>query len=171
MGRKARLHSIESKLFFTLFYLQCYSTFDVWGFVFDLERGRFHRWLYRLQGILETALGKKLVLPERKLESIEQFLERFLGGKEVIFDGTECPVARLNDAQKQKETYSGKKKRHTRKPITGTTLSKPIILLTKARPGKSTTSGNSMKLSESSPFPMKSQSKETSDCRGCKTNL
>jgi hypothetical protein len=135
-GRKARLSSIESKRFFILFDFKCYPTFDVLGFLFDLERGRSHRWVHRLQGLLETALGKKLVLPERKIESMEQFLEWFPDVKEVIVDGTERPVQRPKDSQKQKDCYSGKKKRHTRKHITGSTRKKRIILLTKARDGK-----------------------------------
>jgi DDE superfamily endonuclease/Helix-turn-helix of DDE superfamily endonuclease len=135
-GRKARLHSIEAKLFFILFYFKCYPTFDVLSFLFDLERGRSNRWVHRLQGILERALGKKMVLPERKIESIEQFLVRFPDVKEVIIDGTERPVQRPKDVQKQKDCYSGKKKRHTRKHITGSTREKRIILLTKARDGK-----------------------------------
>jgi hypothetical protein len=135
-GRKARLQSMESKLFFILFYFKCYPTFDVLSFLFDLERGRANRWMHRLQAILETALGKKMALPERKLESIEQFLERFPEVKEVILDGTERPVQRPQDATQQKEHYSGKKKRHTRKHITGSTRKKRVILLTKAQPGK-----------------------------------
>jgi hypothetical protein len=134
-GRKARLRSIESKLFFILFYFKCYPTFDVLSFLFELDRGRANRWVHRLQGILEAALGRKLVLPERKLESIEQFLERFPEVKEVIFDGTERPVQRPQDREKQKAHYSGKKKRHTRKHITGSTHKKRVIILTEAQPG------------------------------------
>jgi DDE superfamily endonuclease/Helix-turn-helix of DDE superfamily endonuclease len=135
-GRKARLGSMAAKLFFILFYFKCYPTFDVLSFLFDLERGRANRWMHRLQGILETALSKKMVLPERKLESIEQCLERFPEVKEVILDGTERPVQRPKDTEKQKEYYSGKKKRHTRKHITGSTRKKRVIILTKARGGK-----------------------------------
>lgn len=135
-GRKARLQSTEAKLFFILFYFKCYPTFDVLGFLFDLERGRSNRWMHRLQGVLETALGRKLVLPERKLESMEQFLEQFPEVKEVILDGTERPAGRPQAPQKQKEAYSGKKKRHTRKHISATTRKKRVILLTQARPGK-----------------------------------
>jgi hypothetical protein len=54
----------------------------------------------------------------------------------VILDGTERPVQRPQDADKQKEHYSGKKKRHTRKHITGSTREKRVIILTKARPGR-----------------------------------
>jgi hypothetical protein len=85
---------------------------------------------------LETALGKKRVLPDRKLASMEQFLERFPEVQEVILDGTERPVQRPQDATQQKKHYSGKKKRHTRKHITGSTRKKRVILLTKAQLGK-----------------------------------
>ena len=110
-GRKARLQSMEAKLFFILFYFKGYPTFDVLGLLFDLERGRSNRWVHRLQGILETALDKKMVLPERKIESIEQFLERFPEVKTVIVDGTERPVQRPQEKDKRKAHYSGKKKR------------------------------------------------------------
>lgn len=135
-GRKARLQNMEAKLFFILFYFKAYPTFDILGLLFELERGRSNRWVHRLQGILETALGKKMVLPERKIERIEQFLERFPGVKEVIVDGTERPVQRPQDKDKRKEHYSGKKKRFTRKHITGTTRNKRVIVLSQAKPGK-----------------------------------
>jgi hypothetical protein len=135
-GRKARLESTQAKLFFILFYFKCYPTFDVLSIIFDLDRGRSNRWVHRLQEILETALGQRMVLPERKIESIEAFLERFPEVKTVIFDGTERPVQRPKDDDKQKENYSGKKKRHTRKHITGTTRDKRVIILTPAKPGK-----------------------------------
>jgi hypothetical protein len=135
-GRKARLQSTQAKVFFILFYFKCYPTFDVLSIIFNLDRGRSNRWVHRLQGILETALGRKMVLPERKIESIEGFLARFPEVKTVIFDGTERPVQRPQDNDKQKEHYSGKKKRHTRKHITGTTSDKRVILLTPAKAGK-----------------------------------
>lgn len=65
-----------------------------------------------------------------------EFLERFPEVKEVMFDSTERPVQRLKDKDKQKEHYSGKKKRHTRKHTTGSTRKKRVIILSKARPGK-----------------------------------
>ena len=135
-GRKARLESIQAKVFFILFYFKGYPTFDVLSIIFDLERGRCNRWVHRLQGILETTLGQRMVLPERKITSIEAFLERFPEVKTVIFDATERPVQRPQDDDKQREHYSGKKKRHTRKHITGTTRDKRVIILTEAEPGK-----------------------------------
>ncbi len=113
-GRKARLHrSFIKSLFFILFYFKCYPTFDVAGVLFDLHRSRAHRWMLRLQPILEKSLGKKMALPERKLESIGEFITRFPSVKEVMIDGTERPIQRPKEQQKQKNHYSGKKKRHT----------------------------------------------------------
>jgi hypothetical protein len=91
--------------------------------------------VHRLLPILETTLGYKQVLPERKLRSIEEFLDRFSDVREVILDGTERPVQSPKDPDNQKAHYSGKKKCHTRKHITGSTRKKRVILLSKARPG------------------------------------
>jgi hypothetical protein len=135
-GRKARLRSIEEKLFFILFYFKCYPTFDLLGLLFDLERGRSNRWVHRLQKILEEALGKAMVLPERKIRSIQEFCERFPQVTTLIVDGTERPIQRPKDSEKQKSHYSGKKKRHTRKHTLLTTPDKQIIVLTPAREGK-----------------------------------
>ncbi|UJL33131.1 hypothetical protein C6N34_013570 [Cylindrospermopsis raciborskii Cr2010] len=44
--------------------------------------------------------------------------------KEVIVDGTERPVQRPQNRERQKEYYSGKKKRHTCKQITVSTRNK-----------------------------------------------
>ena len=48
-------------------------------------------------------------MPERKLESIGEFIARFPSAKEVMIDGTERPIQRPQDQQKQKNHYSGKK--------------------------------------------------------------
>jgi hypothetical protein len=65
-GRKARLRHVQDKLFFILFYFKCYPAFDVAGLLFDMHRSQAHEWMHRLQKVLESALGQKMVLPERK---------------------------------------------------------------------------------------------------------
>ena len=80
------------------------------GLLFDLHRSQAHRWMLRLQLLLEKTLGKKMALPERKLESIEELITRFLSVTEVMIDGTEQPIQRPQYQQKQKEHYLGKKK-------------------------------------------------------------
>jgi DDE superfamily endonuclease/Helix-turn-helix of DDE superfamily endonuclease len=135
-GRKATLKMTSDKLLYILMYLKCYPTFDLMGVLFNFDRSCAHDWVHRLLPILETTLGKKQVLPERKINSIAEFLEKFPEVKEVIIDGTERPVQRPKDSEKQTASYSGKKKRHTRKHTTGSTRKKRVILLSKARGGK-----------------------------------
>ncbi|HEY9653937.1 MAG TPA: transposase family protein [Crinalium sp.] len=135
-GRKARLVGNQEKLFFILFYFKCYPTFDLAGIIFDLHRSQAHDWMHRLQPILENTLGKKLVLPARKLDSIEAFIERFPGVKRVMIDGTERPIQRPQAPQAQTNHYSGKKKRHTRKHLAAVNETKRVLVLSKAHEGK-----------------------------------
>jgi hypothetical protein len=135
-GRKATLRTPREKLFYILLYCKCYPTFDLLSVLFSFDRSCAWDWVHGLLPILEQTLGYKQALPERKLRSIEEFLERFPDVKEVIVDGTERPVQRPKDSQQQKEQYSGKKRRHTRKHITGSTRKKRVILLTQARGGR-----------------------------------
>ena len=135
-GRKPTLRTILDKMVYILLYLKCYPTFDLMGVLFNFDKSCAHEWVHRLLPVLETALGKKQALPERKINSIGEFLEKFPEVKEIIIDGTERPVQRPKDPEKQTEHYSGKKKRHTRKHTTGSTRKKRVILLSKARAGK-----------------------------------
>lgn len=135
-GRKATLRTSRKKLFYILLYCKCYPTFDLLSVLFEFDRSCAWDWVHRLLPVLEKTLGKKQALPVRKLHSLEEFLERFPDVKEMILDGTERPVQRPKESEKQKEYYSGKKKRHTRKHITGSTRKKRVILLTKARGGR-----------------------------------
>lgn len=135
-GRKATLLTSRAKLFYILLYCKCYPTFDLMSVLFGFDRSCAWDWVHGLLPILEQALGYKQALPARKLRSLEEFCKRFPEVKTVILDGSERPVQRPQDPDKQKEHYSGKKRRHTRKHITGTTRKKRVILLTPARPGK-----------------------------------
>lgn len=135
-GRKARLLTIEYKLFYILLYCKCYPTMDLLSAMFAFERSCACDWVHSLLPVLEQTLGYKQVLPARKLRSMAEFVALFPDVKTVILDGTERPVQRPQDAEQQKEHYSGKKRRHTRKHITGTTRNKRVILLTPAQAGK-----------------------------------
>ena len=135
-GRKALLKTNSSKLFFILFYFKCYPTFDLAGFIFGFDRSQAHYWVHQLQPILETALGKKMSLPKRKINSIEVFLSRYPGVQRVMIDGTERRIQRPKDKQKQKLNYSGKKKYHTRKHLAAVDENRRVLVLSKAREGK-----------------------------------
>ncbi len=95
--RKPTLATVEAKLFFILFYFKVYPTFDLAGLLFDLDRAQANRWMHRLQPLVEDALGEKLALPQRKVTSLEDFIEAFLEVKRVILDGTERSIQRSKD--------------------------------------------------------------------------
>ncbi|MGD1700224.1 transposase family protein [Dapis sp. BLCC M229] len=135
-GRKARLRTFEDKLFYILFYFKCYPTFDLASILFDIDRSQAHHWAHRLQPVLEAALGEKKALPERQINSLQAFMERFPEVERVVMDGTERPVQRPTDSEKQKLNYSGKKKRHTRKHLAAVDQNKQVLVLSQAREGK-----------------------------------
>jgi hypothetical protein len=106
------------------------------GFILEIHRSQAHYWVHKLQPVLEKTLGVAMVLPERKMSSIEEFIERYPTVKKVIIDGTERPISRPKDKNEQKLNYSGKKKRHTRKHIVAVDEKKRVLILGKAREGK-----------------------------------
>lgn len=135
-GRKGFLRTIPEKLFFVLFYYKCYPTYDVMSFFYGVNRANAFRRQRQLSRVLEAALGKKLVLPKRQLRSVEDFLKAFPEAKEVFIDGTERPIQRPKDKKKQKDNYSGKKKRHTRKNLIISDKKKKIGFLSRTAEGK-----------------------------------
>ncbi len=135
-GRKGFLPTAADKFFFILFYYKCYPTYDVLSFLFDCDRSCACRKQFRLSGILEATLGKTMSLPKRQLKSVDDFFKAFPEAKEVFIDGTERPIQRPKNKEKQKANYSGKKKRHTRKNLIISTRKKRIGFLSKTVEGK-----------------------------------
>lgn len=115
-GRKAALSTIEDKLIFILFYFRFYPTQEVLGYFFGIGQTQANEWIHRLTPILNEALGYEQQLPARNPATIEQILKG-CPGLEFIIDGTERPIQRPKDKDRQKNCYSGKKKRHTVKNI------------------------------------------------------
>lgn len=135
-GRKGFLKTIEEKLFYALFYHKCYPTYDLASLIFDCNRSNACRRQFEISKVLEKTLGKKLALPVRKMRTREEFFEAFPEAKEVFIDGTERPVQRPKDKEKQKANYSGKKKKHTRKNLVITEKNKRVGFLSKTTEGK-----------------------------------
>lgn len=135
-GRKGFLPTMESKLFYTLFYYKCYPTYDLLSTIYNCNRSNACRRQFELGQILEKTLGKKLMLPERRMRILEEFFQAFPEAREVFIDGTERPIQRPKDKKMQKENYSGKKKKHTRKNIVITDKQKHVGFLSRTRGGK-----------------------------------
>lgn len=135
-GRIGQLRSIEDKLLFILFYLKSYPTYDVLAFVANFHRTRACQWCLRLFPLLQKTLGRKLVLPERKISSVEEFLSKFPDARDVFGDGSDRRIQRPKSPKRQNKTYSGKKKAHTRKQIVLADEHKRILVLTPTKSGR-----------------------------------
>lgn len=100
----------SEQLFFTLFYLKTYPTFDVLGFTFDCSGKTAHENLYKFLPILEKALALLNVLPKRKFNTVEEFIDFVKEHKDILIDATERIHHRKKDYEEQKKFYNGKKK-------------------------------------------------------------
>ena len=135
-GIKGHLPDASSKLFFILFYLKAYPTMDVLGCLFGKSSGRSTEAVHLYLAVLEKALGRKIQMPLRKINSMEELLLKFPDAKDVFLDGTERPMQRPKKAKQNKRTYSGKKKTHTRKSNILSDSNKRILLVSPAKPGR-----------------------------------
>jgi hypothetical protein len=134
-GPKSYLDSFEIKLFFILYYLKTYCTFDVLGTHFSLSGGNAHRHLMRLLPVLERALENLNVLPKNTLKTVDDLRQLIGSTGIVLIDGVECACVRPQDKEKQKAYYSGKKKRHTVKPLVASTTTRFILFVSLIAPG------------------------------------
>lgn len=135
-GFKGVLDSPRKKLFFVLFYLKVYPTFDVLGALFAKPRGRSCESIHLLLPLLEKTLGQRCVLPLRRINSVEAFRQRFPQVSDVMMDGVERPIARPARAKRQSRHYSGKKKSHRRKNIVLSDAKRRVLVLTPSKPGR-----------------------------------
>ena len=135
-GQKGKLPTIETKLLFILLYIKTYPTFDVLAFFTDRNRGRCCESVHFFSKALETALGRRLALPERKIGSVEEFLQKFPEIRDVFLDGTERRVQRPRNKKHQNKLYSGKKKGTMRKNIILADERRYILVLTPTKSGR-----------------------------------
>jgi hypothetical protein len=132
-GRKGCLDTYEEKLFAGLMYLKAYATYDVFGFHIGCDRSQACRWVAHIFPVLELTMQRKLLLPKRKITSIEEFQKLFPEVKEIMVDGTERRRQRPKKKKSQQKTYSGKKKIHGRKNIVVADTKKRILVMTRTK--------------------------------------
>ena len=135
-GKIGVLKTTEDKLIFVLMYLKAYPTYDVLSSIFNLDRGPACRRIQQLLPVLEATLGRKIVLPKRKITSLKEFYQKFPEARDVLVDGSERPIQKPKDLAKRKKVYSGKKKTTTRKHIVMSNPGKHILLLGKSKTGR-----------------------------------
>jgi len=76
-GPKGKFPTPENKLFFILFYLKNYPTFDVLGFIFDLNPSKAEENVKKFLPILKRAQSKLNILPRRVLKTSDDLVEAF----------------------------------------------------------------------------------------------
>ena len=126
----------RDQLVFILLYVKQYPTQDLQALLFGKTQSWACDWVHRLMPLLKTALGHDCHLPSRvPVTSIEELRTR-VPGLEFVIDGTERPIARPSKEPRQREHYSGKKKRHTVKNVVAVDKkTKKIKHLSLTKPG------------------------------------
>jgi len=135
-GRNSKIETIEEKLFYVLWYLKTYPTFDLASFQVGFARSSACYWLHNLLPVLEQTMKRKFVLPQRKISDPKEYFKLFPEAREVFVDAVERLRQRPTNKKHQNKTYSGKKKAHTRKSVVVTDKKRRILVVTKQKSGR-----------------------------------
>lgn len=101
-GRSSGFESLEDKLLCLLMYYRTYITHTFLGYLFGVHNSN----VCRMLKVLEPMVAKKIHIKKDRTLTQEQI-------SAILIDATEISTQRPN--KKQKNKYSGKKKRHTLK--------------------------------------------------------
>ena len=110
-GAKGKLLTMVDKRLFVLYYYKTYPTFDVLGTPCDMVRSKAHENLHKLSPVLHNTLVRLEMVPHREFKTPDEFKAALKGADRLIIDATERAYRRSQDDAKQREHYSGKKKR------------------------------------------------------------
>ena len=109
------LQKVEERLFFTLYYLKVYPTFDVLGICFGMDASSSEAFFKKSIFLLEKTLLRLKMLPAREFTDHKQLQKALEGFEEIIIDAAERRTERPENKADQSDAYSGKKKAHTLK--------------------------------------------------------
>ena len=100
------LPTIEDKLFFILTCIKTNNLQSVQGALFGISQPKANTWIHCLHPALNQALEHLNALPARDIRDMD-----FEDAAGILHyqDGTERPIPRPTDSEKQKVFYSGKK--------------------------------------------------------------
>ncbi len=115
-GPRGQLDTPEKKLLFILFYFRHYPVQEVLGALFGFNQPQANKLIMRLTPLLQQTLRRELLLPQRQTARLDQVLAECPELK-LLLDGTDRPVRRPQNPQKQRDHYSGRRKRHTVKNL------------------------------------------------------
>lgn len=146
-GRKHK-YDLRDRLLMTLFWLKAYTTYELLGFFYDLNKTNIEDNLLLILGTLESMATFEFERPtaeRKKLRSVEEVMDAFPDVRLVI-DGKEQRIERPKNKKDkdgkvqdcQKPYYSGKKKTHTIKNQVGVAPNGRIDAVSESVPGGST---------------------------------
>jgi hypothetical protein len=109
-------HDARNRLLMAMIWLRVYPTYEVLGFIFELDKSNICRNLKGVLTVLRERLGDEVEWPdpERRKQKMDRFLQEFPEVAAIV-DATEQPTQRPKDPEVQQDHYSGKKRRHTLK--------------------------------------------------------
>ena len=117
-GAHGQLASWEDKLLFILVYQKTYPLQTMQALHLGLRQPQTNYWIHRLLPVLRQALQALGMTPARDASQVATSPLTLEGGVlELAIDGTERRRQRPQEATRQREHYSGKKKAHTDKNI------------------------------------------------------
>lgn len=135
-GRDSKIETAKEKLFYILWYMKTYPTFDVASFSVGFARSSACTWMHDLLPILELTMKRKFVLPQRKISDPEEYFRLFPEAKEVFVDAVERLKQRPKKKKAQQKAYSGKKKAHTRKSVVVSDSKRRVLVITRQKSGR-----------------------------------
>ena len=116
-GRKPSL-AFREQLLMTLIWLRLYLVLEALGYLFGVDKASASRYTRAVLPVLRTVGESTLGWPDPPKRGHGKSLEQARQDHPDLFafvDATEQAVQRSSEDKQQKQRYSGKKKRHTRK--------------------------------------------------------
>jgi hypothetical protein len=123
-GRPWDVGGLEDHILIMLIYYRCYITQEFLGFFYNVNKSAICRAIQRIEMLARPLIGVK-----RKPNISRKEAEA------LIVDCTEQPIQRPGTDAKQREHYSGKKKRHTVKTEYIVTRKGRIVSASPSHPG------------------------------------
>jgi len=104
--KTSQLPLISDKLLFILSYLKNNPLQEYHGATYGMTQPQCNVWVHLLSEILRKTLKTLGELPDRNHLRVQHLLEQC---EDIFLDGTERPIERPQDEDRQKSCYSGKK--------------------------------------------------------------
>ena len=104
--KSSQLPLVTDKLLFILSYLKNNPLQEYHGATYGMTQPQCNEWVHRLSDILLKTLKTLGELPDRNHLRVQYLLDKC---EDVLLDGTERPIERPQDEDRQKSCYSGKK--------------------------------------------------------------